>query len=265
MAKPQQPKGEHAVTRFQAFRVTRIHRSQILNAPYNPRRIDDVARAKLQANLKRVGLVAPSTWNSLTGNLVGGHQRQACLDALEGSADYYVDVAAVELDEATERQQNVFLNNASAQGSWDSELLAELLRTDGLDLAATGFDPLELEVMTEDAGVGMFSDDAGLEAIEDLKRIGAEKTKKRHEGDDSLPSNRSQGAAKTPERIAKKDTETFGVVVFNTRREREIFVAAMGLDKDARYVDGAVMFRKLGIDPTQEWAGEFDERTAQAD
>jgi hypothetical protein len=262
MAKQQQrahaTASEQAVTRFQAFRVTRIHRSQILNAPYNPRTIDDGARAKLQDNLKRVGLVAPSTWNSRTGNLVGGHQRQACLDALEGTSDYYVDVAAVDMDDAAERQQNVFLNNASAQGSWDAALLAELLKDDSLDLSATGFDPLELNLMLEDAGVGMFSDDAGLDAIEDLKRIGAEKSKKRHaiQGD-ALPSDRVKGELNVAAKLGAEDTETYAVVVFTTRAEREIFVSAMGLDKDARYVDGGVMFRRIGVDPKEAWAKEF--------
>lgn len=237
--------------------MKRIHRSQIKNAPYNPRKIDDAARSKLTANLRKVGLVAPSTWNERTGNLVGGHQRQACLDALEGTADYWLDVAAVEMDEATERTQNVFLNNSAAQGDWDRRLLAEMLTDERLDLSDTGFDALDLQVLLADSDVGMFSDAEGLSAIEELKAIGADKTRKRHLGDERRPSQRTDNDTMTSSRVDEEDTETYATVVFMTRREREIFVSAMGADRDSRYVDGKRLLVRLNIDPTADWAHEF--------
>lgn len=87
--------------------------------------------------------------NRRTGNLVSGHQRLACLDALEGAADYHLDVAVVELTDKQEREQNIFFNNPGAQGAWDVQALGALLG-EGLEIDATGFDKLELEVLFDD-------------------------------------------------------------------------------------------------------------------
>jgi hypothetical protein len=116
-----------------------VHRSELKGASYNPRVMSDKARVKLKANLKRVGLVEPPVWNERTGHVVGGHQRLSILDALEGNADYTLRVAVVDLDERTEREMNVFLNNGEAQGDWDLEKL-ESLFNDGVDWEHAGFD-----------------------------------------------------------------------------------------------------------------------------
>ena len=247
------------VTRFQAFAVKRIHRSRIANAPYNPRTIDSDARERLQRNLKSVGLVAPSTWNERTGNLVGGHQRQAALDALEGTEDYWLDVAAVDLDPVVEREQNVFLNNRHAQGDWDMALLAEMMTADDIDVTAAGFSPIELQVLLEDEGVTMFDDESGIAAIEDLKRVGAEKSAKRHADrePDKKPSKAVRGETDVATRSVTEDTDTHALVVFLTREERAIFCAALGYDAEVRYVDGAKVFKRLGIDPEAAWTDEF--------
>jgi hypothetical protein len=136
-------------SKYQKFKVERWHRAQIKGAPYNPRVIDSYARKKLEANLKKVGLLDTLVVNRRTGNLVSGHQRLACLDALEGAADYHLDVAVVELTEKQERQQNIFFNNPGAQGAWDVQALGALLG-EGLEIEATGFDKLELEVLFDD-------------------------------------------------------------------------------------------------------------------
>lgn len=59
------------------FATERWSRDRIKNALYNPRTIDRFARQKLEADLKKVGLLAPLTVNRRTGNIVGGHQRLA--------------------------------------------------------------------------------------------------------------------------------------------------------------------------------------------
>lgn len=190
---------------------------------------------------------------------MGGHQRQACLDALEGSPDYYVDVAEVDMDEATERQQNVFLNNRSAQGAWDLSLLNDLLKFDGLDIAGMGFEALELQVMLDDVGLGMFSDQEGLQAIEELKLLGAEKSKKRHaeRTSDELPSSAVGKDVDKAGRAVAEETEIFSVILFRNQREREIFNAAMSVASDTRYVDGTKVFSKLGVNLDEEWSREF--------
>src|SRR5262245_18761408 len=141
--------GPPKASKFQKFTVERWHRSEIQGAPYNPRVIDSYARKKLEANLKKVGLLDTLVVNRRTRNLVSGHQRLACLDALEGSGDYHLDVAVVDLTEKQEREQNIFFNNPAAQGTWDVQALGELLSKD-LEIAATGFEKMDLEVIFDD-------------------------------------------------------------------------------------------------------------------
>lgn len=264
------------------------------NAPYNPRKIDKRAREKLRKNLKTVGLVEALSWNEVTGHVLSGHQRLAQLDALEGSQDYMLDVNVVHMELAAERQQNAFMNNPSTQGDYDLTMLAALLKQEDFDAAAAGFDRLDLEVVFSDDELGqMFKlDEAAKGVLADLGSVGGLKAERAPlaqsgggetqpqvvevedadgEGDDpdhdpddpepAAPAQRRSDAVK--EFMAAKDsasdTETYAVVVFTTRKEREIFMAACGQDPDTRYIDGARVFSRLGIDPSDgQWAEAFE-------
>ena len=133
------------LTTAQTFRYQEIHRSQITPAPYNPRTINASAEARLRENLARIGLLTTLVWNSRTGHLVGGHCRLAIVDELEGSLDYVIGVAAIDVDEATERALKVFLNNTWAQGEFDHDKLMAMLAGQGAEvIAAMGWAPQEL-------------------------------------------------------------------------------------------------------------------------
>lgn len=136
------------VTQYERYESIVIHRSQIKNAPYNPRTIDRYARQKLEKFIKRAGLLGPPTWNRTTGNICGGHQRISILDALEGTQDYMLTVAAIDVPLVREKEYNIALNNPSLQGTWDTTLLEECLleiaeENDG-NITGTGFDKADL-------------------------------------------------------------------------------------------------------------------------
>ena len=135
-----------------SFRYRRVGRSQLRAAPYNPRVMSKHAMNLLREKLRDVGLVMPVIWNERTGNVVGGHQRLAALDALHDGPDYELDVAVVDLDEKTEREQNVFLNNIEAQGQWDLDRFGDLIRGGRLDIKAAGFQPTDLQLILPDTG-----------------------------------------------------------------------------------------------------------------
>ena len=111
-----------------------INRSQINMAGYNPRKITPEARAKLEKNLETHGLMGGIVWNVRTGNLVSGHQRLTILDKKQGykkndkETDYKVWVTKVDLDEKTEKEQNIFFNNQSAMGYFDDEKLKVIMK-----------------------------------------------------------------------------------------------------------------------------------------
>ncbi len=294
---------EAQLCKFQKFEPMRVHRSAITNAPYNPRVIDQRAKAKLTKNLKKVGLVEALSWNKQTGHLLSGHQRLAILDALTGHGNYQLDVAAVDMPLKLEREQNVFLNNPSAHGDWDMTALATLFKHEDFDTAASGWDKLDLEATFTDADLaGIFKqDEASAKVLAELGGVGAIRSDAQfipgttepapafgedevgdgEQGDAEIDMSEAPDAAEDPDaqargaaaafaprrsdvvkeymtqRDAANDTELYAVVVFETRREREIFMAAMGQNKDTRYIDGERVFAKLGIDPKAEWAEEF--------
>lgn len=123
---------------------------QINPASYNPRKDlqpDDPEYQKLKQSLDKFGYVEPLVWNRRTGNLVGGHQR---LKVLQEQGITEVECSVVDLDEAREKTLNVALNKIS--GEWDFEKLADLLediQLTGLDVELTGFDPTEIDELTE--------------------------------------------------------------------------------------------------------------------
>ena len=153
-----------SITKYQNFKIERIHRSSIQSAPYNPRKISDSARAKLKANLKRIGLVQPIVWNRTTRNLVGGHQKLSIIDELEKSEDYFLEVSVVELDQKTEIEQNIFLNNKDAQGEYDFDKLVEIDKLYEIDFKLGGISDSEIEMIKIDSTLEVTADEYDFEA-----------------------------------------------------------------------------------------------------
>jgi len=135
-----------------------VKRSEINFASYNPRVISDDARKKLKKNLQTVGLLGGVVWNERTGNLVSGHQKVGIMDAVNrydaetGNNDYEFRVEVVDFDDKTEKEQNLFMNNRAVQGTYDDDMLRELLQ--GIDYTNAGFDDTDMQLL----GLGDFGD-----------------------------------------------------------------------------------------------------------
>lgn len=155
---------------FQDFERATALRSSLRPHPSNPRSIDPHARKKLKENLRRVGLVAALCVNRRTtangfppaqeGQLVivGGHQRCSVMDELRKydnathENDYQIPIDLVCISPARELELLVSLNNSALQGSYDLDLLTEVLTYPGVEPLATGFDKLDLRGML-DSGI----------------------------------------------------------------------------------------------------------------
>lgn len=55
-------------------------------------------------------------------------------------SNHILTVAVVDLDAKTEKEQNIFFNNAQAMGDWDFEKLGEMFKTGDIEVSGTGFD-----------------------------------------------------------------------------------------------------------------------------
>ena len=121
--------------------------SELTPARYNPRKISSDALGRLTKSLSELGNLQPITWNAKTGNIVGGHQRLKCYQALQKDE---VEVWAVWLDEAQEKAANIALNKLS--GEFDLPQLKDLIEeldTGEIDLDITGFGADELADLME--------------------------------------------------------------------------------------------------------------------
>jgi hypothetical protein len=140
MASQRKPvqKAEAVLNEYQqAYEDVVIHRSELKDALYNPRKITTSARRNLKRVIAKLGMVQPFVWNVRSGNLVSGHQRLSVMDSLKGTADYLVKVARVDVDDKTEKQLNLAINNPSVQGDWDLGKLETMLPE--VDLEDAGF------------------------------------------------------------------------------------------------------------------------------
>lgn len=121
-----------------------IMRSEIHPSDYNPRKISEEARRQLKRSIKQFGVVGGLVVNKTTMTLVSGHQKLSILDELNKS-DYPIKVEMIEVDEKTEKELNIFFNNPNAMGTWDYDLLRELIPD--IDYTMTGLTKEDLNLI----------------------------------------------------------------------------------------------------------------------
>jgi hypothetical protein len=212
-------------TPFEKYQVEEVHRSKLTNAPYNPRILSEKARKLLQKNVKERGLLLPPIWNVTTGHIVGGHQRVAVLDSLMGTHDYSLSVSKVALTEKEEREQNVFLNNAEAQGEWDLEKLEGLIKLPDFS-----------------------HDDAGLTTGDILQLFGEPVFNERPEVLAELSAQLRAAKERIESHVVQADDEGdvnfYLVVVFKNYEQRQHFTQTLKLP-DNRFQDGRALLTRL--------------------
>lgn len=217
-----------ARTEFQRFDSELVHRSKISKAPYNPRVIDDEAKKRLKRKLKSVGLLQPLVWNRRTGNLVSGHQRLEILDSLEGREDYSIEMAVVDLDDKTEREMVVFLNNPSAMGDWDIEALAAINLDFGIEFKEMGFSDFDVDFMFDgDSRFSkLFEDDSDVRAAKNVL--------------DKIKENRDQATDKL---TIDNSADFYFVVVCGSQAEKDALMKKLGVPRNEQYVSSGRLDR----------------------
>lgn len=215
------------------FEFKEIPRSEINEAPYNPRVMDAGARKKLRESLKRYGLVEPLVWNRRTGHLVGGHQRLREMDRLMGTKDYMVPVAVVDLDEKEEKELNILLNNPNLMGDYDWAALERLFTQDGVNPFAAGFELPDLALMlgedTARAVAELFGQ--ALEAdplMGDVEGLAEEAEKIL-----GIKARKREYAAQEK---AKDLPENYLLVVYPSAREKDQILAEWGIPPGTRVI-----------------------------
>jgi len=197
-----------------------IKRSQIKNAPYNPRKITKKERDNLYKLLDNHKLVDDLVWNIRTGNLVSGHQRLTWIDLKareKGLKDFNLKINKIDVDLKEEKEINVGMNNESAMGKYDVDLLGSLIEEIDYDLA--GFDDKSIDTLLGGFDPEMLNDD-------DLQ-------KRADDYDEGIAHRkRMQKASQKTNNI-----DYYSCLVFKDESNRQEFFALLGI-KDEMYIDG---------------------------
>lgn len=209
-----------AITQYERFNMERVHRSQIKNAPYNPRFMGKAEKARLRKAIQKNGLVSALTWNKRTGNLVGGHQRLEQLDALEGSSDYELTVCVIDVDIKEEAEINVKLNNPSMQGQWDLDKLAGITEDFGLSFDDMGFG--------EDDAAFLFDGDERFTELFETPEANAEK--------DKIRQIREERASMMDQYKKDNSANFMVVVVFKDEEQRADFMKRIHVPVWEQYI-----------------------------
>jgi hypothetical protein len=227
-----------APSKYQKGEERYILRSQIKEAPYNPRVIGEGAEKRLRKMIKSMGLLGTLIWNERSGTLVSGHQRLKQLDVLEGypdkKPDYDVRVTAVDLSEKEEKEANVFMNNPSTQGEWDYDRLAGLILDDGITADGMGFTEADLNVM--------FGGDPRFDALfnlPDTEEVAATK--------EQIREVRDHRAASTEKMQEEQNAEFFFTVICQNQKAKADLLKHLGLPAHENFVNGAIIARKVGV------------------
>lgn len=107
-----------------------LNRSQIHLSDYNPRTITKEGKNALKKSIKLYGIVGGIVVNKRTNyTIVGGHQKITILDELNNfpTNDYTIRAEVVDIDEKTEKQLNITLNNPNVGGEWDYDALRKII------------------------------------------------------------------------------------------------------------------------------------------
>jgi hypothetical protein len=215
-----------------------IKRSQINFAPYNPRKKDKKVVEALKANFKKVGFLGGIQWNATTGNLIGGHKRTEALDLVFGydgseAKDYEIKVEKIELDEKTEKEQNIFLNNKNVQGSTDYELMAELVKD--IDIEEAGLTEIDMDLIETLVPDFTFSKNESIkEDISNLNKSASEKKEDIQKLKKDIKSN-----------IGEKHMASYFCITFKSYDDKAEYLESIGINGDIIYITGEKFINRL--------------------
>ncbi|MCC8037287.1 MAG: DNA methylase [Bacteroidales bacterium] len=131
--------------------VKTLNRSEINLCDYNPRLIDEEGRKALRRSLRKFGTLGGIIVNARNGNRVcSGNQKVAILDSIKGfpENDYELRVEVVDVDDKTEKEIVVVMNNQNVGGKWDFDRLREMIPE--IDYKNVGFTDADLSVIGVD-------------------------------------------------------------------------------------------------------------------
>lgn len=215
-----------------------IKRSQINFAPYNPRKKDAKVVEKLRKNFRKVGFLGGIVWNERTGNLIGGHKRTEALDLIHGydgtaATDYEIKVERIDVDEKTEKEQNIFLNSKNAQGEMDFELLADIIGDIDIEAAAiSDYDISIIESIVPNFTLGDNSD-----IVSDINKMESVSNEQREQTKQKRKEMRNG--------TSEKRLPFYFTVTFDSYDLKAEFLESIGINGDDVFITGERFVKQI--------------------
>ena len=216
-----------------------IKRSQINFAPYNPKNHSKQAIETQKKNFKKVGFLGGIVWNATTNNLVSGHKRIMALDLIngydgDGQTDYEVKVERVEMDDKTEKEQNIFMDAQSTNTKQDYRLIAEIINDIDYTLAGLTDNDLNIiEAVSPSFSIG--NDPIQQNDIDEIATVYKEKK-------DSVKKAKAEQKQKA---IAAFEGDSYVILSFNNYENKVAFMERMGFEITQKYIQGEMFSEKI--------------------
>lgn len=255
--------------KYRESETVSIPRSRLNFAPYNPKQHTKEQINEIKKNVTRVGLLGGIVWNKRTGNIIDGHKRIMALDLIhkyDGKKnDYDIKVEMIDLDEKTEKEQNIF--QSQSRTPIDMELVAIIMPD--VDYQNTGLTDMELDLIgypprvpeeeikrpvapdfidfgndNEEAG-----DDTGFEFMEDED----DRELSYDEVSEEEKAERRQAVKGHKERIIEerygrdKGALSYVTLMFNNAEEARTFSFKFGYDASEQFLDGNEFMDKVEL------------------
>ena len=231
--------------------VVEINRSAIHLAAYNPRVITEEEKKSLKRIIKKYGLVGGLVVNKRTGlTVVSGHQRITVMDELQKydrktkENDYKLRVDVIDVDEKTEKELNIAMNNA--QGKWDNDKLREMIPD--IDYKDVGLSEADLSLLGLDY---MFKTEEESDLADSLtnlmQEVEEENEAKKAQRQAEKQAERAAKVAHMKEvkaqvkQAAEKtagDMDAYLMLSFDNIENKNRFLQRFGYDADMKFVKG---------------------------
>ncbi len=228
------------------YKIDTVNRNTISFADYNPRKLSKSAHDKLKRSIKKYGVLQPFVINGRTGNMVGGHQRLQILDEINGTLDYQINVAKIDVDEQEEIKINIVLNNQNAMGEFDPLKLSEInIMFPEIDFVNDlMFDQADIDIMSiQVPELGNITFEENNEAVKKSReQIIADRQTIRE-------NNKIKDEEAIGNHIDRRDN--FITIVFNTNKEKYEFMQSIGIDGNEKMLS-FYKFKELYQNPTDK-------------
>lgn len=234
---------------LQDYSVAEIHRSQINEAPYNPRQMPERHFKDLKRSLKKIKLRETLVWNKQTGNLVSGHQRLRVLDEewqrKYDNLDYSITCTVIDVSQKEEIELNIAFNNPRLMGDYDISKMNEILSSE--DMPDLDFDIAGIK----DEDLQMFGVSLDIENLqnEDVESViaGFEEIKeqKKKEIPPEEKERRKESVKQTKQAVTKNEVDTYVTISFSNQKDKRAFMEQIGEPEANLYIKGEIFVKKF--------------------